>query len=72
METDLSLNGHHLSGSVHYIYGHLNTKNDKTIFELNGNLQVLIPPNSNITNMTVLFKKNYGSISSYYFKSNSW
>ena len=33
METDLSLNGHNLSGSVHYIHGYLSTKNDKTIFE---------------------------------------
>ena len=60
METDLSLNGHNLSGSVHYIHGYLSTKNDKTIFELNGNSQVLIPANSNISNITVLFKKIMG------------
>ena len=36
METDLSLNGHHLSGSIHYINGYLNsTKGDKN-FVLNG------------------------------------
>ena len=57
METELSLNGHNLNGSVHYIYGYLSTKNDKTIFELNGNSQVLIPANSNISNITILFKK---------------
>ena len=60
METDLSLNGHNLSGSVHYIHGYLSTKNDKTIFELNGNSQVLIPSNSTILNITVLFKKIMG------------
>ena len=35
METDLSLNGHRLRGSVHYINGILNTKNGN-IFLLNG------------------------------------
>ena len=33
METDLSLNGHHLSGSVHYINGYLNTKNGYAFFD---------------------------------------
>ena len=56
METDLSLNGHHLSGSIHYINGYLNTKNDKTLFELNGNSEILIPANSTLSNATVLFK----------------
>ena len=60
METDLSLNGHNLRSSVHYIYGYLSTKNDKTIFELNGNSDVLIPANSNLLNATVLFKKIMG------------
>ena len=32
METDLSLNGHRLRGSVHYINGFLNTKNGEHIF----------------------------------------
>ena len=27
VETDLSLNGHNLSGTIHYIHGYLNTKN---------------------------------------------
>ena len=56
METDLSLNGHHLSGSVHYINGYLNTKNDRTLFELNGNSEILIPAKSTLSNATVLFK----------------
>ena len=60
METDLSLNGHFLSGSVHYIYGYLSTKNDKTLFELNGYSEVLIPANSNLLNATVLFKEIMG------------
>ena len=60
METDLSLNGHNLSGSVHYLYGSLSTKNDKKGFELNGNSQLLIPENSKIMNMTVLYGKIMG------------
>ena len=32
METDLSLNGHKLSNSVHYIHGRLNTKNGRKFF----------------------------------------
>ena len=39
METDLSLNEHHLRGSVHYLHGFLNTKNKKNnqlYFILNG------------------------------------
>ena len=56
METDLSLNGHHLSGSIHYLHGYLSTKNGKTLFELNGNSDILIPANSDLLNATVLFK----------------
>ena len=56
METDLSLNGHNLRGSIHYINGYLNTKNDRTLFELNGNSEILIPANSTLSNATVLFK----------------
>ena len=60
METDLSLNGHNLSGSVHYLHGYLSTKNDRTLFELNGNSEVLIPANSNLLNATALFKNIMG------------
>ena len=60
METDLSLNGHRLSGSIHYIHGYLSTKNDRTLFELNGNSDILIPANSNLLNATVLFKDIMG------------
>ena len=60
METDFSLNGHHLSGSIHYINGYLNTKNDRTLFELNGNSEILIPANSTLLNVTVLFKNTSG------------
>ena len=60
METDLSLNGHRLIGSIHYIHGYLSTKNDRTLFELNGNSDILIPANSNLLNATVLFKDIMG------------
>ena len=43
MQTNLSLNGHRLRGSVHYINGSLDTKNNETFFSLNGNANVLLP-----------------------------
>ena len=60
METDLSLNGHRLRGSIHYINGYLNTKNGNTFFSLNGNANVLLPEKSYILNITVLFRKIRG------------
>ena len=60
METDLSLNGHNLSGSVHYLHGSLDTKNNETFFSLNGNANVLLPEKSYILNITVLFRKIRG------------
>ena len=60
MQTNLFLNGHNLNGSVHYLHGSLSTKNDKKRFELNGNSQLLIPENSKIMNMTVLYGKIIG------------
>ena len=68
METDLSLNGHNLSGSVHYLHGSLDTKNNETFFSLNGNANVLLPEKSYILNITVLYKKNQRPISTYSFK----
>ena len=56
METDLSLNGHNLSGSVHYINGYLNTKNGNT-FLLNGCDKIIIPNHSHILTITVLYFK---------------
>ena len=60
METDLSLNGHRLRGSVHYLYGSLDTKNGETFFSINGNSNVLLPEKSYILNITVLYKKIRG------------
>ena len=65
METDLSLNEHHLSGSVHYINGILNTKNGNT-FLLNGCDKIIIPNHSRILTITVLYfkvKRRYTPIS---------
>ena len=56
MQTDLSLNGHKLSGSVHYIHGYLNTKNGNT-FLLNGCDKIIIPNHSHILTITVLYFK---------------
>ena len=55
MQTDLSLNGYKLSGSVH-IHGYLNTKNGNT-FLLNGCDKIIIPNHSHILTITVLYFK---------------
>ena len=60
METDLSLNGHRLSGSIRYLHGSLDTKGGETMFSLNGNSALLIPKKSYILNITVLFRKIRG------------
>ena len=65
METDLSLNGHNLSGSIHYINGILNTKNGNT-FLLNGCDKIIIPNHSHILTITELYfkvKRRYTPIS---------
>ena len=56
METNLSLNGYCLRGSVHYINGMLNTKNGNT-FLLNGCDKIIIPNHSHILTITVLYFK---------------
>ena len=56
METDLSLNGHHLSGSIHYINGYLNTKNGYA-FLLNGLDKILFLNDAQIMNITVFYLK---------------
>ena len=64
MQTDLSLNGHRLRGSVHYINGILNTKNGN-IFLLNGCDKIIIPNHSHILTIKVLYfnlKKHYTPI----------
>ena len=65
METDLSLNGHHLGGSVHYIHGRLNTKNGRK-FLLNGWDKIIIPNHSHILTIKALhfnLKSQYTPIS---------
>ena len=65
METDLSLNGHRLRGSVHYINGILNTKNGN-IFLLNGCDKIIIPNHSHIITIKVFYynlKSEYTPIS---------
>ena len=65
METDLSLNGHKLSNSVHYIHGRLNTKNGRKFF-LNGWDKIIIPNYSHILTIKALYfnlKRQYTPIS---------
>ena len=56
MQTDLSLNGHRLRCSVHYINGILNTNNGNT-FLLNGCDKIIIPNYSHILTLKVLYFK---------------
>ena len=56
MQTDLSLNGHRLRGSVHYINGILNTNNGNT-FLLNGYDKIIIPNQGHILTTKVLYFK---------------
>ena len=56
MQTDLSLNGHRLHDSVHYINGILNTNNGNT-FLLNGCDKIIIPNHSHILTIKVLYFK---------------
>ena len=56
VQTDLSLNGHRLRGSVHYINGILNTTNGNT-FLLNGCDKIIIPNHSHILTIKVLYFK---------------
>ena len=65
METDLSLNGHKLSNSVHYIHGRLNTKNGRK-FLLNGWDKIIIPNHCHILTIKALYfnlKRQYTPIS---------
>ena len=65
MQTDVSLNGHRLRGSVHYINGILNAKNGNTSL-LNGCDKIIIPNHSHILTIKVLYfnlKRQYTPIS---------
>ena len=55
METDLSLNGHHLSGSIHCINGILDTTQGKKFFSLNGCSQVIMKQDDIIKNIKVMY-----------------
>ena len=56
MQTDLSLNGHRLRGSVHYLNGILNTNNGNT-FLLNGCDKIINPNHSHVLTIKVLYFK---------------
>ena len=57
MQTDLSLNGHRLRGSIHYINGILNTKNGRT-FLLNGCDKIIVENHCVISRIKVLYSKS--------------
>ena len=56
METDLSLNGHNLKGSVNYIHGFLNTTNSRR-FLLNGCEEIIMNPNDKILKIKLMYEK---------------
>ena len=65
METDLSLNGHNLRGSVHYINGFLNsTKGDKN-FVLNGAEIISLPGEAILKNIDIYCTRPITSSSSH-------
>ena len=57
MQTDLSLNGHHLSGSIHYIHGYLNTENGYA-FLLNGLDKLFFLDDVQIISIKVFYLKH--------------
>ena len=62
MQTDLSLNGHNLGGSIYYLYGYLylvNTEKNK-FFTLNSYDDLLLPDKSDILDVTVLYRRRIG------------
>ena len=65
MQTDLSLNGHRLRGSIHRINGILNTKNGNK-FLLNGCDEIIMNQDDEILNIKVMYindKRQYTPIS---------
>ena len=61
MQTDLSLNRHHLIGSVHRINGILNTKNGNT-FLLNGCDEIIMNQSEHILYIKVTYKNRKNNI----------
>ena len=70
METDLSLNGHRLRGSVHYINGILSTKNGN-IFLLNGCGKIIIENHSHILTIKVFYYNLKKLIYPYFLKNKT-
>ena len=69
METDLSLNGHNLKGSVNYIHGFLNTTNSRR-FLLNGCEEIIMNQNDKILKIKVMYEKTKRQYTPISFKIN--
>ena len=66
METDLSLNGHNLSGSVHRINGFHDKKDGNGDFSLNGFKKIIMNKSNVLLNAKIIYETNqskYNSIS---------
>ena len=57
VQSDLSLNGHNLKGSVHYIHGFLNTTNSRR-FLLNGCEEIIMNQNDKLLKIKLMYEKN--------------
>ena len=72
METDLSLNGHNLSGYTHYIHG-FHDKNGNGDFLLNGSKRIVLNKNNVLKKAKIIYETNqskYNSISLFLRKEN--
>ena len=73
METDLSLNGHNLSGSVHRINGFHDKKNGNGDFSLNGFKKIIMNKSNVLLKAKIICETNqskYNSISLFLKKEN--
>ena len=73
METDLSLNGHNLSGYAHYIHGFHDKKNGNGDFSLNGFKKIIMNKNNVLLKAKIIYETNqssYNSISLFLKKEN--
>ena len=64
MQTDLSLNGHVLSSSIHHINGFLNSKKEDNKFVLNGAEIISLPGGAILKNIDVYCIRSISPVSS--------
>ena len=65
METDLSLNGHNLSGSVHRINGFHDKKNGNGDFSLNGFKKIIMNKSNVLLKVKIIYETNQSKYNSF-------